>query len=169
MVEVSTTIFPVPRAGSAVSGALTTAGQLGRQRIVVSLASATPSGSRPSCAPKASASFTGPGLRDATGRWWPASTRCRAIGRPLAPSPIKPTCIAASSGRLTVPVTLRTVSAAMTAGGTTTPPGADEQGPLLSFAVPDALLQAALSSSRAEEAVADLKLMPGVGEGKPPP
>jgi ABC-type branched-subunit amino acid transport system ATPase component/sugar phosphate permease len=58
----------------------------------------------------------------------------------------------------------------MTAGGTpdtSTPPG--DEGPLLSFAVPDDLLQAALASSHAEEAVADLKLMPGVGEGKPPP
>jgi ABC-type branched-subunit amino acid transport system ATPase component/sugar phosphate permease len=41
--------------------------------------------------------------------------------------------------------------------------------PLLSFAVPDDLLKAAVASSGAEEAVADLQLMPGVGEGKPPP
>lgn len=41
--------------------------------------------------------------------------------------------------------------------------------PLFDFAVPHDLLKAALSSSHAEEAVADLELMPGVGEGKPPP
>jgi ABC-type branched-subunit amino acid transport system ATPase component/sugar phosphate permease len=41
--------------------------------------------------------------------------------------------------------------------------------PLLDFAVPDDLLKAAVSSSHAEEAVADLQLMPGVGVGKPPP
>ena len=41
--------------------------------------------------------------------------------------------------------------------------------PLLSFAVPDDLLKAAVASSGAEDAVADLQLMPGVGEGKPPP
>ncbi len=58
----------------------------------------------------------------------------------------------------------------MTAGGPSTSPGAaGEQGSLLSFAVPDDLLQAAVASSGAEEAVADLKLMPGVGQGKPPP
>jgi ABC-type branched-subunit amino acid transport system ATPase component/sugar phosphate permease len=58
----------------------------------------------------------------------------------------------------------------MTAGGTSTSPErSGEHRSLLSFAVPDDLLQAAVSSSHAEEAVADLKLMPGVGEGKPPP
>ena len=41
--------------------------------------------------------------------------------------------------------------------------------PLLSFAVPDDLLREAVAASNAEDAVADVKLMPGVGEGKPPP
>ncbi len=41
--------------------------------------------------------------------------------------------------------------------------------PLLDFAVPDDLLKAAVKSSHAEEAVADLQLIPGVGKGKPPP
>jgi ABC-type branched-subunit amino acid transport system ATPase component/sugar phosphate permease len=55
-------------------------------------------------------------------------------------------------------------------GGTSeTPAVPDEDAPLLSFAVPEDLLQAAVASSHAEEAVADLKLMPGVGQGKPPP
>jgi ABC-type branched-subunit amino acid transport system ATPase component/sugar phosphate permease len=55
-------------------------------------------------------------------------------------------------------------------GGTSEPPALPgEDAPLLSFAVPDDLLQAAVASQHAEEAVADLKLMPGVGQGKPPP
>jgi len=41
--------------------------------------------------------------------------------------------------------------------------------PLLSFAVPDDLLREAVAASNAEDMVADLQLMPGVGEGKPPP
>ena len=41
--------------------------------------------------------------------------------------------------------------------------------PLLSFAVPDDLLREAVVASNAEDIVADLQLMPGVGEGKPPP
>ncbi len=41
--------------------------------------------------------------------------------------------------------------------------------PLFSFTVPDELLQEAISKSRHKEAVADVALMPGVGEGKPPP
>ena len=50
------------------------------------------------------------------------------------------------------------------------PDGSPAPGePLLSFAVPDDLLQAAVAASHAEEAVADIKLMPGTGEGKPPP
>ena len=43
------------------------------------------------------------------------------------------------------------------------------QQPLLSFAVPDDLLREAVAASNAEDAVADLQMMPGVGEGKPPP
>lgn len=41
--------------------------------------------------------------------------------------------------------------------------------PLLSFAVPDELLREAIRATRSEEVVADRTLMPGVGEGKPPP
>jgi ABC-type branched-subunit amino acid transport system ATPase component/MFS family permease len=41
--------------------------------------------------------------------------------------------------------------------------------PLFSFTVPDALLQEAISKSRHKDAVADVALMPGVGEGRPPP
>jgi len=41
--------------------------------------------------------------------------------------------------------------------------------PLFSFTVPDELLKEAVSKSRHKEAVADITLMPGVGEGKPPP
>src|SRR5271157_4052920 len=41
--------------------------------------------------------------------------------------------------------------------------------PLFSFTVPDELLQEAISKSRHKDAVADVALMPGVGEGKPPP
>jgi ABC-type branched-subunit amino acid transport system ATPase component/sugar phosphate permease len=55
------------------------------------------------------------------------------------------------------------------AEGGTPPARTATQEPLLSFAVPDDLLKAAVASSNAEEAVADLQMMPGVGEGKPPP
>src|ERR1700681_1657074 len=41
--------------------------------------------------------------------------------------------------------------------------------PLFSFTVPDELLQEVVSKSRHKDAVADVALMPGVGEGKPPP
>ncbi|HTT86689.1 MAG TPA: MFS transporter, partial [Acidimicrobiales bacterium] len=44
----------------------------------------------------------------------------------------------------------------------------DEQ-PLFSFVVPDELLAEAVAKSRDKEAVADKALMPGTGEGKPPP
>jgi ABC-type branched-subunit amino acid transport system ATPase component/sugar phosphate permease len=44
----------------------------------------------------------------------------------------------------------------------------DDQ-PLFAFAVPDELLKEALAKSRDKEAVADIALMPGTGEGKPPP
>ena len=47
-------------------------------------------------------------------------------------------------------------------------PPADDQ-PLFAFAVPDELLKEALAHSRDQEAVADIALMPGTGEGKPPP
>src|SRR5687768_7835225 len=36
---------------------------------------------------------TGPRLRDATATVWPASSRLRVIGRPIAPSPMNPTFI----------------------------------------------------------------------------
>jgi ABC-type branched-subunit amino acid transport system ATPase component/sugar phosphate permease len=55
----------------------------------------------------------------------------------------------------------------MAEGGTVTE--AAEQQPLLSFAVTDDLLREAVAASHAVDAVADLQLMPGVGEGKPPP
>ncbi len=45
--------------------------------------------------------------------------------------------------------------------------GGDE--PLFNFTVPDELLREAVSKSRHKDAVADVALMPGVGEGKPPP
>ncbi len=41
--------------------------------------------------------------------------------------------------------------------------------PLFGFAVPDELLKEAVAKSRHAEAVADVALMPGTGEGKPPP
>src|SRR5580658_5949903 len=41
--------------------------------------------------------------------------------------------------------------------------------PLFDFAVPEDLLQEAVSHLRDPEAIADLALMPGTGEGKPPP
>ncbi len=41
--------------------------------------------------------------------------------------------------------------------------------PLFEFAVPDDLLQEAVSNVKDEEVVADLAVMPGTGEGKPPP
>ena len=37
--------------------------------------------------------------------------------------------------------------------------------PLLSFAVPDDLLRAAVARTRSEDVIADKKLMPGVGSG----
>ncbi|HYA69616.1 MAG TPA: ATP-binding protein [Acidimicrobiales bacterium] len=40
---------------------------------------------------------------------------------------------------------------------------------LFDFTVPDELLTAAVARSRDKEAVADIALMPGTGEGKPPP
>jgi hypothetical protein len=43
------------------------------------------------------------------------------------------------------------------------------EAPLLDFVVPDDLLQATVRQRHAEDAVADLQLMPGVGHGKPPP
>jgi ABC-type branched-subunit amino acid transport system ATPase component/sugar phosphate permease len=41
--------------------------------------------------------------------------------------------------------------------------------PLFSFTVPDELLKEAVAKSRHADSVADLTLMPGTGEGKPPP
>jgi ABC-type branched-subunit amino acid transport system ATPase component/sugar phosphate permease len=41
--------------------------------------------------------------------------------------------------------------------------------PLFTFTVPDELLQEAVAKSRDRDAVADVALMPGTGEGKPPP
>ena len=63
------------------------------------------------------------------------------------------------------------------AGGDATPddalvpsaPSDAPKEPLLSFAVPDDLLREAVVASNAEDDVADLQLMPGVGKGKPPP
>ncbi len=43
------------------------------------------------------------------------------------------------------------------------------EGPLFGFTVPDELLREAVARSRDPEAVADLALIPGTGEGKPPP
>jgi ABC-type branched-subunit amino acid transport system ATPase component/MFS family permease len=42
-------------------------------------------------------------------------------------------------------------------------------GTLFDFTVPDELLQEAVSKHRDQDAVADIALMPGTGEGKPPP
>ncbi|HSO96690.1 MAG TPA: ATP-binding protein [Acidimicrobiia bacterium] len=42
-------------------------------------------------------------------------------------------------------------------------------GALFDFTVPDELLQEAVSKHRDQDAVADVALMPGTGEGKPPP
>ncbi|MBM3671317.1 MAG: MFS transporter [Actinobacteria bacterium] len=57
------------------------------------------------------------------------------------------------------------MSALMAEGGQQ----ADKSQPLLSFAVPEDLLREAVAASNAEDVVADMQLMPGVGEGKPPP
>jgi ABC-type branched-subunit amino acid transport system ATPase component/sugar phosphate permease len=45
----------------------------------------------------------------------------------------------------------------------------DDGQALFAFAVPDELLKEALAKSRHKDAVADVALMPGTGEGKPPP
>ncbi len=45
----------------------------------------------------------------------------------------------------------------------------DGEQPMFNFVVPDELLAAAVSKSRDKAAVADVALMPGTGEGKPPP
>ena len=50
-------------------------------------------GTGPRWAPRATAWSTGPGLRDDTVTWWPASNWCRTMGRPMAPSPTKPSCM----------------------------------------------------------------------------
>ncbi len=41
--------------------------------------------------------------------------------------------------------------------------------PLFDFAVPEDLLREAVSQVKDAEVVADLEVMPGTGEGKPPP
>ena len=53
-------------------------------------------------------------------------------------------------------------------GGLDGADGADE-GPVFGFTVPDELLKEAVSKSRDREAVAGLDLVPGTGQGKPPP
>ena len=44
-----------------------------------------------------------------------------------------------------------------------------QEAPLLEFAVPEELLRIAIAESRTADAVADVTLMPGVAEGRPPP
>ncbi|HXW33351.1 MAG TPA: MFS transporter, partial [Acidimicrobiales bacterium] len=44
----------------------------------------------------------------------------------------------------------------------------EREGPVFDFIVPDELLKEAVGRSRDAEAVADLALVPGTGEGKPP-
>ena len=39
----------------------------------------------------------GPAAREATVTGWPASTRCRVMGRPMAPSPMNPSCMVQTS------------------------------------------------------------------------
>ena len=51
--------------------------------------------------------------------------------------------------------------------GIESPPSADE--PLFDFAVPEDLLQEAVTHVKDPDVVADLAVMPGTGEGKPPP
>ena len=41
--------------------------------------------------------------------------------------------------------------------------------PLFDFAVPDDLLERRWPDARDPEVIADLEMMPGTGEGKPPP
>jgi ABC-type branched-subunit amino acid transport system ATPase component/sugar phosphate permease len=53
--------------------------------------------------------------------------------------------------------------------GSAIPAFAADGQPLFSFTVPDELLKEAVEKSRHKDAVADVALMPGVGEGKPPP
>jgi ABC-type branched-subunit amino acid transport system ATPase component/sugar phosphate permease len=43
------------------------------------------------------------------------------------------------------------------------------EGALFDFTVPDELLKEAVTKHRDQEAVADIEMMPGTGEGKPPP
>ena len=43
------------------------------------------------------------------------------------------------------------------------------EDPLFDFAVPDDLLKEAVAQVKDSEVVADLEVMPGTGEGKPPP
>ena len=43
------------------------------------------------------------------------------------------------------------------------------EGPVFDFIVPDELLAEAVSRSRDPGAIAALELVPGTGEGKPPP
>ena len=71
----------------------TTSGELGTQRKITSAAAATSAGEAPSTAPSATAASMGPRLREATVTWWPASSRWRVMGRPMAPSPMKPSCM----------------------------------------------------------------------------
>ena len=43
------------------------------------------------------------------------------------------------------------------------------EGALFEFTVPDELLKEAVAKHRDQDAVADIDVMPGTGEGKPPP
>ena len=59
--------------------------------ITTSDAAATSAGEAARDAPAATSSSTGPGLREWTVSGRPASSRCPAMGRPMMPSPMKPT------------------------------------------------------------------------------
>src|SRR6266540_651846 len=144
--------LPSCTAGSAASITSTTSGEFGTHRIVTSLASTTPRGPSPSFAPKPTAASIGPRLRDATVTSCPASTRCRAIGKPMAPRPMNPTRMA-FDGTSRPPYRERPMASD---GGTASDARADVRSddassePLLSFAVPDDLLREAVAASNAE-------------------
>lgn len=72
--------------------------------------SATSRGLSPASAPSPTSSSTGPRERECTTSSWPARIRLRAMGRPMMPSPTKPT-LSPATVRL-----LRALSAQAAAG-----------------------------------------------------
>ena len=75
----------------------TTSGELGTQRMMTSPAVATSAAVPASVAPKATAASTGGRLREATVTSWPAASRFRVMGSPMAPRPMNPIFMTRSS------------------------------------------------------------------------